>query len=250
MDNFSRIPIRPETIRRNKCLNDYRILRDEFSIDNYNDIEEAKSKVKKLYLQHHPDKGGNTETFIRLKNAAENVIDNRCMSRYGISENTCFEPFEVKVNPCKKSNIPRGEIMKRIEDEYAFAQIYINYWENVGNTRELYTPKILPSIALHFDRGNSREEVERTFIHPRKLEFLKKYSYDDWMVYHVCCIQISLVLCDNHNFILVKKTKPKPVKNSCEDIKCPPGKICNPKTLRCVSVTGKIGKKILEELSY
>eukprot|EP00960_Hanusia_phi_P077151 768657-Hanusia_phi.AAC.3 len=49
----------------------------------------------------------------------------------------------------------------------------------------------------------------------------------------------------------VKDTAPKKAKEkTCDDIKCPEDKICNPATLKCVAQDGKIGKKLKKMGGY
>ena len=46
-----------------------------------------------------------------------------------------------------------------------------------------------------------------------------------------------------------KKKKKKKKSDPCANKECPPGKICNPKTGRCVNITGNIGKKIMAKIN-
>jgi hypothetical protein len=46
-----------------------------------------------------------------------------------------------------------------------------------------------------------------------------------------------------------KRKKKKKKSDPCANKECPPGKICNPKTGRCVNITGNIGKKIMAKIN-
>ena len=44
-----------------------------------------------------------------------------------------------------------------------------------------------------------------------------------------------------------RRASPRKAKKTCEDLKCPTGKICNPVSMRCVKKDGKIGQKLLRK---
>jgi hypothetical protein len=66
------------------CRECYDILKDKYGLDcPYNcDYKQMKKAVKKLYFQHHPDRGGDAEIFKEVRGCIELVIDQECTKKY------------------------------------------------------------------------------------------------------------------------------------------------------------------------
>ena len=70
--------------------------------------EEIKKNYRKLSLQHHPDRGGNEETFKKLSEAYEQIGDPENRQKYDMEQNNPFlgKKFSTKV----VSTIRKGKI--------------------------------------------------------------------------------------------------------------------------------------------
>ena len=118
-----------------KCRCDYDKLRAYgLDINPYNfDIDEASKKIKKLFLKHHPDKGGDPEAFIELRKLEESVLEGyfSCLEKFrvGTQMDGCdpriqkYSIGEDLITKCedildKKARIKHAlEFIKKAEEE-------------------------------------------------------------------------------------------------------------------------------------
>ena len=82
-----------------ECKMYYKILKNKYNIDcDMNcDKKEARTKWRKLALQHHPDKGGDVETFQEL-NLIKTIIEGDCTSRYKIKSEDVEKEKSIDYN--------------------------------------------------------------------------------------------------------------------------------------------------------
>lgn len=74
----------------NECKNCYNILKNKYNIDcpRNCDVNKAKQAVNKLYLIHHPDKGGDPVVFREIRECADMIIRDRCTEQYNINNDS------------------------------------------------------------------------------------------------------------------------------------------------------------------
>ena len=67
------------------CDNCYNILK-KYGLEcpKYCDYETAKIALRKLYLKHHPDKGGDPEIFKEIRECGTMVVNDKCTDTYNI----------------------------------------------------------------------------------------------------------------------------------------------------------------------
>ena len=259
-----------------ECSEQSKILRNEFGLNCEVgcDYELAKKQLRTLYIKHHPDKGGDTETFKKLQKAGKLVVSDKCW-----------------LNETDE---------RKLEEERAFAKIYIDYAEvddgyldnHEGHSyaRNNYYPRLVQGLT----RDKSLSTDQYVYMrYPRNLDYLRIHDQRYYFDYRYAYIHTSRVELGYRNFVLVrklpllrsptrispsrlrtrlsrnknkdksrnksrhKKSKSRsrsrsksPVRksrrkiNSCEDKECPETKLCNPRSIRCVLKTGSIGKAL------
>ena len=93
--------------------------------------EEIKKSYKKLAVQHHPDKGGNEETFKKISEAYDTLGDENKRRNYDNQKNTFFVhenliPFikelkrqgDILLVELKQDVEPRGQMVSLSKDQY------------------------------------------------------------------------------------------------------------------------------------
>ena len=240
-----------------ECAEQSKILRREFGLNCEVgcDYELAKKQLRTLYIKHHPDKGGDIETFKKLQKAGKLVVSDKCWLK---------ETDE-----------------RKLAEERAFAKIYIDYTDSEGYldnseghsyARNNYYPRLVQGLTR--DKKLHPKFQKWDMHYPRNLDYLKKHDWRYFNDYHYAYMNTSRMELGYRNFVLVRKLpllrspsprispRPRtrlsrnknrsksPVKkssrkiNSCEDKECPETKLCNPKSIRCVLKTGSIGKSL------
>jgi hypothetical protein len=81
----------------NECKACYNVLKDKYGLKCAADCDfkTMKTEVKKLYLKHHPDKGGDPAKFREIRDCAVLVINQKCTEKFNIKDldNYCNREF-------------------------------------------------------------------------------------------------------------------------------------------------------------
>jgi hypothetical protein len=81
----------------NECKACYNVLKDKYGLKCAADCDfkTMKTEVKKLYLKHHPDKGGDPAKFREIRDCAVSVINEKCTEKFKIKDldNYCNRKF-------------------------------------------------------------------------------------------------------------------------------------------------------------
>jgi curved DNA-binding protein CbpA len=124
----------------------------QLNINEKSSKDDIKKAYFKLILKHHPDKGGDTQTFIKIKKTYDSLL----ISKFAfntISKPSFSQPFKEDNKPFKDDNKPINQPLKEYTGRQILSEVikpsFQSFSQRIKPSFQSFSQRIKPSFQSY-----------------------------------------------------------------------------------------------------